>query len=503
MFDVRRNLMMIDVETTPIEHGKIPETLFWGAADYRGYMRFESTVALVSWLREQEPSLLLHHSNFDIIQLLTDGIIDIEKFNILKSHNNRIIACVLGKHITANTHAMFPCGLSRIMSAYGLTKESLDNLDQRNIDDCVKGLDSVLRLDADFQKVCGVSPIKMGTIASTAFRAAEMYSGKMPKNLGYIEAYRGGRVECFYCGEEEHSKYDINSSYSKSFCCARDTETLLHLRVQSKDWFCPFFDSNTFDMLLFPQGVFETWTFESNMEQYLSTNWKNVDIKVLEKIPIDATWLVKTSELVQKIYRLKQSSSGGIREACKFLLNSMYGRIGLRGDSERARIMSYVPDGNHVTAYQLTWDKWLVFDIISREPRSNFPLAAYITDNARARLYQGVVNTQASYCDTDSAFVRQAELFPNISDEMGAWKYEGRKIFKARNVKDYFWDGAHVLKGGEKSTVWTLKRAAQGKTAIEVERETTGMFRKRIRNDDGTTDPITINYHDPTVNTVA
>src|ERR1700743_2571242 len=128
---------MIDVETTNIEDGKIPETKFWGYADSNRYEYFATTKALSKFLRKSEPKILLHHTNFDVIQLLVDG----ENIQIQKSHNNKLIRCRLHDHYLQNSFAIFPLKMEKLFKAFGYEKTPLENLEKRNCEDCVQGLE--------------------------------------------------------------------------------------------------------------------------------------------------------------------------------------------------------------------------------------------------------------------------------------------------------------------------------------------------------------------------
>lgn len=486
----QREFAVIDCETSLIKDGEIPRTKFWGYADSRGYEYFRTTEKLLKFLKGQEPQTLLHHSNFDVIQLLIDGA----KLQILKSHNQRLIKCKLGEHILLNSLSCFPVKLAKIFAAFGFTKTDLDDLRKRNIEDCVNGLKCFLELDQVFQDLVCVSPLSKGTIAATGFSAAEKYAGKMPKDLRFLEAYRGGRVEVFDLREQQCSNYDIHSSYPQSFMECPEIDDLLEVEVRTKDWHCPLFDSSRDDMLLFPNGKFRSWVYRSNLERYVLPVAEKTSIKIISRHRIDFSWIRQLRELVKIIYEKKRVSDGAIELCCKLLLNSLYGRIGLRGESERARILDYRPDADDITVYPLGKKRWLAFDKIERESRSNFPFAAYITDNARCRLFYAFKRNYPAYGDTDSIFTSlgKSRFCEPLGDALGQWGYNGRDNFQAMNVKDYIFGGKTVRKGGMQNTIWTLKQFARGKTAQLITRTRQTGLRKRIVNQNLTTDPLVV-----------
>lgn len=516
---IERPYAVADVETSRIKDKEKPKTKFWGFADGGGYETFKTTKQFLRFLKGIPPRTILHHYNFDVIQLLLDGC---DTLKILKSHNGRLIKCQIGEHFLLNSYSCFPVKLEKIFNAFGYEKTDLGHLTKRNYEDCVNGLKCFMELDSLFQSLVFVSPLKRGTIAATGFAAAEKFAGQMPKDLRFLEAYRGGRVEVFDTRKIDCSNYDIHSSYPQSFIEAENKETLMRVQVTTRDWHCPLFAADCNDMLLFPNGVFQSYVFESTWQKYIEPYAEKTKIKVLERTKFDFSWIVELRNLVRNIYDKKRVSDGAIELCCKLLLNSLYGRIGLRGETERARILDYRPDGDDITVYPLDTGRFLAFDKIERESRANFPFAAFITDNARGRLFRAFKTTNPYYGDTDSIFtpVRNAV---KCGDELGGWGDNGREWFQATNVKDYifgctkchgkkigtfakFETGEHkgkckkckgkgflvVRKGGDEQLIWTMKQFAAGKCAEHRVRTRKTKLRKRRVLADGRTEPLTV-----------
>lgn len=500
---------MLDVETERLAHGERPKTLFWGlATEDDEYRTFSDTAKLERFmLRESEPLRVLHHSNYDVIQLLKDGCWNIK---VTRSHNTKLIMCKWGEHLMLNSYAMFPTSLDSIIQANGYpAKASLDDLEERNYQDCVWGLDSCLKMDQVFRDVIGQSPLMRHTIASTAFHALQACAGKLPKDLRFAEAYRGGKVDVydtrFYplC-----HKFDANSSYPFAFLDCPDEDNLIYAEVAHDCYYTPFFHADTRERLLFPTGTFKTWFYESNYERYIRPNIGPHTIRTISTTRIDLRWLKECAPVIIGLYNKKNSAvkGGAIQVACKFGLNSGYGRIGLKPESEKCEILDYIPDHDGVTAACIGPGKFLCWYKIMREANSNYPFAAYITDNARARLYAANKTTDSLYCDTDSVFTLGKCPSP-IGSLIGEWKFEGREPFRGYNVKDYEWgsqfvvkrDGESIygpgerhVKGGLVSLQWTMKRMVKGLGVNEVKRQYTGQLMKRVLHADGTTSPIKV-----------
>lgn len=487
-----REYAVIDVETSRIEEGKIPKTKFWGYADCSGYRNFKTSAELSKFLRQTPPRVLLHHTNFDVLQLLVDGLA--REIQIQSSHRGKLIRCQWGEHTLQNSYAAFPMSLGKIFKAFGYEKTSLGRLEKRNYEDCVNGLECFLRLDSLIESYCGVSVLHRGTIAGTAFKAAERIAGKMPLDLRYVEAYRGGRVDVFDTRQQTAHGYDIHSSYPASFLAAPKSDWLYHVRVnRHEDYFGAYFDESVSDMLLFPNGSFSTWVYKSNLDRYLKT--PGDDLSLLERVKIDFTWLQEVCPLIREIYERKAAATDeAVSTACKLLLNSFYGRIGLRGATERASIQKEPSNGDDSVSYQIGKRHWLCFTTVEREARANFPFAAWITCNARARLYEAFTLTAAIYGDTDSVFSRCPESkFPMSQNEAcGSWGYLGKGLFQAQNVKDYVFGKKIARKGGSGFLQWTIKDFASGRKVRSVTRNRRSGIRKRMVNSDGTTTPIIV-----------
>lgn len=488
-----RKLAVADVETSQITEGELPRTKFWGFFDGATYRRFKTTAEFCKFLRQsQEAFLILHHSNFDVIQLLVDGA----EVEIVKSHNGKLIVSSYRGQTFLNSYAVFPVSLGSIFSAFGYEKTALTNLAKRNYEDCVNGLECFLKLDAAFETVAGVSAIHSHTIASAAFRAAEKVAGRLPKCLQLENAYRGGRVDAFDLRKHDASYFDINSSYPFSIMDAPTKSKLLRVRVTTRDWHCPFFDADERERLLFPNGTFETWIYSDVLERYVLPYAEATRVKIVERFPVASlSWFAPIKPLIANVYRLKQdhaATKDAVYMACKLFLNSLYGRIGLRGERETARFMDSIPNKDDVTFYKIG-KRFLVFAKVYEEPRSNFPLAAYVTDNARGRLFQGIKRSGALYVDTDSIYTERRRLGLRVGAALGEWKFEDRQPFQALNVKDYVFGKHEVLKGGSEFTEWTLKRFASGKTPRLVARERQTELQKRRVLPSGATEPIQVN----------
>jgi hypothetical protein len=502
-------LGVLDVETTYLRVRRRPVTRFWGCALETGeYHRFESTADLVEWLSWMPQMRLYHHHDFDICQMITDGVIP----SGLQARGTRIVRSKLGIHDLVNSHALFPAPLAKILEAVGSKKLPLGidghpvdcacagcavALGERNRSDCVEGLRAFLQISDAYEDACGINPIRGGytTAAGAAFRAAEDYAGDLPVCLERRSSYRGGRVEAFRlrdCGEADC--WDINSSYPAAFVDIPPVDWLIHaeVAVKNEDSPRPFFREGS-EGLIFPAGKFRTWFFASNYERYYEPHGGIEAVRVLEKVPVDFSWIHRVSPLVSRIYADRVATkSDAMRFAKKIFLNSIYGRLGLKENRQVVRHTEDLPAEEDYTAYKIPQGGYLTFVDVPGKPKANYEFAAAITDNSRARLYAAMMSAHTYYCDTDSVYCKPGTFRSREGAGLGEWKYEGSAHLKIRTVKDYEFGAKEVRKGQNKTrTIWTVKLALAGEGArgVGIKRRRTRYNKRRVRSD-GSTAPL-------------
>lgn len=507
---------VVDVETTRILPGRRPRTKFWGlAVEGEGYRRFETSADLVSFLARRSDKLRLYnHHDFDPCQLIVDRIIP----GNMRMRGARIIRCEVAGHDWVNSFALFPSSLAKILEACGFKKHPLgceaheggrddcgacqDALSIRNQSDCSDALASFLLLGEEYERECGIDPIRGGftTAAGAAFKAAEAHAGPFPLDLRYHDAVRGGRTEAFRvrdCGTA--TAYDVNSSYPFAYTDLPNADWLWRARVKvaKDDAPRPFFAAGPREEgLKFPAGRFETWFLGSTYERYLAP-WGGIeDVTMLEKIPVDLRWLKKVAPMIDRVYRkrlatVEEGGRPGMKFALKIFLNSLWGRMAMKPGGNLTRRTATAPASG--TYYHLGPSDYLSFERVFRKPKANYPLAAAILCNGRGRLYDGMMrNGRAFYCDTDGIYVPEGSTPPGELNQMklGAWKEEKTGRLIVRTVKDYEFAGEEKRKGGGKSSLWTVRLAAAHDPVRAVDRQRRTEYDKRRVRRDGTTAPL-------------
>lgn len=531
-------LGVVDVETTRLRPGVRPRTRFWGLALEGGeYHRYETTADLMAALAKMEDIRVYNHHDYDPCQAIVDRFIPDDLF----MRGGRILRCKLAGAVWSNSHALFPDKLSKILEACGVQKLPLacaahscqqpghyldpkpgkcpeckqwgkfdgydtcnpcrESLSHRNRVDCVDALGAFLRLGREYAAECGIDPIREGstTAASAAFKAAEMAAGPLPVDLRHREAYRGGRTEAFYVTATpiEADSYDINSSYPAAFVDLPEFDWLMRCRVvvAKDDAPRPFFMENDREQgLIFPAGRFTTWITASNYERYYAPHGGIKRLEVLEKIPVDLRWLKRLAPMISRLYRKRQESDDrpALKYALKIFLNSIYGRLGMRPQRIETKRSTMVPQRGEVTSfYRLGPHDYLSFTERYTVPKANYPMAAAITDNARARLYDGMRRIHTLYGDTDSIYAPAGSKFPlPTGKDLGQWKYEKRGMLRVRTVKDYEFAGESHRKGGGRSTLWTIRLALAKQPPRRIDKRRKKRYSKRRVRGNGTTSPL-------------
>lgn len=493
-------IAVADVETSRLIDGCHPRTLFWGLAiEGEGYERFESSEELWRYLEQRTDRLCIYaHTDYDALCLLNDGIPlgirDVRGGKILRGSGPQ-------KHEWRDSFAVFPSTLAEILACGGFEKPSLDELDARNVADTVDALKAFRQLEVKFERAFHVRVLgeRSLTGASLAMRAAELVAGPVPVDLRWREAYRGGRVEAFrvgYCGKAD--AWDVNSSYPAAFLDLPETDELLYMKVTVEtEGPAPLFVDGE-EKLLFPAGTFYTYCLRSSYERYIAPFAGVKRVRVLERLPIDCGWLRAVGDgLVRPAFELraeaKRRGDKALAYACKIALNSVYGRLGLKPLRERAILGDRVAAGGDVPYYPLRDGRFLSFVKTRVKPKANYPYAAAITCNARARLYAGLRAAGAPlYCDTDSVYLPAGtELDVPQGDGLGEWSCDGRdQDLIVIGCKDYSYGGKVSRKGGDRYYRWTLKSIAAGRPVRAVFRSRRSEYDKREVLASGATLPL-------------
>ena len=475
-----RTLAVADVETSLLRDGEAPRTRFWGLAiEGEDYRRFGTSRDLERFLRARSDSLtILHHHDYDAIQYWLVDRCDYRPDLVV---GGRLVQGTSGRHVWQNSYKLFPTSLKAILESAGFAKPDLADLEARNRADTVDALAAFRALARRYVALCGIDPLDgvSRTSAGVGVRAAEAVAGQLPRWTEDREPFYGGRTEALRLGAiGEAECWDIASSYPASFLAAPARDDLLQLEVTVSRALatgpCPF-PLRREGKLIFPVGTFTTWTFRSNYERFYAAHSGIARARILRRIPVDLSWVRAVGQdLMAPAYALRakaKQSDPPMAYVAKILLNSIYGRLAVRSAFERFHILDRVPEGRGY--WPIGGGRYVASSKTERESPGNYLFAAWVTDNARARLYDCMRQIPADslyYCDTDSVFCAPG-AFPFAAGKgLGDWNLEGAGQLTVRGLKDYTFRGRDKLKGGRGGIQWTPKRALAGKGARAIER---------------------------------
>lgn len=293
------------------------------------------------------------------------------------------------------------------------------------------------------------------------------------------ESYFASRVEVLsrYCDDAWY--YDVNSSfpYAMTFPIPGDllgTSKKMpdkgiyvsDVDIEVPDCYLPSVPTKLGGRLFFPIGRWRAWL-------------TNVDIQLLQESggkvrrhyqSLSFEERTDCRDYAQTLYDLRAQSDGFMSIACKFLLNSLYGKFAECEFKSALELNPFSPRGPE--------DGWtMLFPgafLVERKvpiPHMHVPISAHITAIARRTLYQYMSHSpELHYCDTDG-FSSTALL--QSESKLGAIKLE--KIIKAGRFvtqKTYFMEtdkGEPIVKakGFRKMSPAEFKRASAYVDAIE------------------------------------
>jgi len=262
------------------------------------------------------------------------------------------------------------------------------------------------------------------------------------------QAYFASRVEVIAKTCNDAFYYDVNSSfpYAMTFPIPGDAIGTYQGRmpdyglyiadvdVDVPDCFLPPLPTRLGGRLFFPVGKWRGW-------------FSNIDIELLQKVGGRITKVYSSisfeprtdcKEYAQTLYDLRAKSSGFMKIACKFLLNSLYGKFA-ESDIKSSLIVN--PDyPNRAEWKELFPGAWIVEKQVPI-PHMHVPISVHITAVARRTLFNYMGFSQEThYCDTDGfSSTNEMDSFDGV---LGKLKLE-KIIRKGRFLlaKTYDMDG--------------------------------------------------------------
>ena len=270
-------------------------------------------------------------------------------------------------------------------------------------------------------------------------------------NMAFRNSYYGGKVDVFKWGlSEDVYYYDINSLYPYmglkeyphpfKLYKTEDPDTvnnsegcgLFHIKAPYMD--IPILPCRLNGKLVFPYGEFSGW-YNFNEIRYAVDHGYKCEF-------VYGYFAHRTCRPLKDYYtKIYDMRKGYPREhyfnlILKYLMNSLYGRFGLRIENKE-----YMYDWEYYNNSEYANGDWNFVSLdnsgygiasnienpfyMSESTYNTIP--SYLTSYARIHLHKflDAYKDNLVYCDTDSMFLT-CELDPGyISDDLGDWKFEG------------------------------------------------------------------------------
>lgn len=257
------------------------------------------------------------------------------------------------------------------------------------------------------------------------------------------KAYFASRVEVYATRCEDAYYYDVNSSFPFAMTFEQPGE-LRSAHRGMPDWDGPFLADVEVEVpenylpplpvrlggrLFFPTGKWRGW-------------YSNIDLEVLEKAGGKVTRVHESvtfeknydlSNYNKTIYDIRKKSDGFIKIACKYLMNSIYGKF---GESEyKSEIIVNPPEV--MPGWIMCTPGVFVHEKVVEVPHMHVPIAVHVTAIARRTIFDFMsCSSEIHYCDTDGFSTTDRYQDGNALGEIKLEKYIHQGRFVQAKVYD-------------------------------------------------------------------
>ena len=522
---IKYNFYVFDTETTCLEPQ--PKNFVFGVI--YGYNRIKVLYSVEEFIEEfsspkyKNKHMFAHNAEFDLLSIFGNVFLKVDSAAIF---NGKFIAAKFKDLTFADSMNIFPASVEKLGNIIGLPK--LDNdktktnkLKKENITDedisyCIRDCEIVYKSLLRAFELVGVIRLTQPSLAMYDFRHQYLEKDLMFSDLveEFHESYYGGRTEAFRIGKVDAKVYDINSMYpfimtkvvipdikrlkKVTKCdtkfllfCLEHYEGMAKITVIHKPTYFGYLpmraEINKIPKLVFPVGEFTT-TVNFN-ELRFAVKQGVVEIKevffVIYGNPVKSIF----TDYIHDNFKKRIESNNEIDKLLyKLKMNSLYGKFGMRA---KFTTTYYEQVPYNLIAELKEADKYVDIKLFSairqdcflvtenEQLKASFfaipTISSYITSEARIMLLKNLLaneNNEVCYCDTDSIFL-SGKFIGNISNNLGDFKLEEKKITEVRGLKNYsaineFGEKKDIIKGISKNSI--EKKTASGKTTYETKR---------------------------------
>jgi len=444
---------VMDVETTNWTHVKLV-----GFFDGENYLAFDNATAFLKFFLTKKfyswRCFAHYGSGFDfsfIIDSLVRDFPDL-KFAILSNNGASMIRVYSSNGVRSwvflDSFRLLPKSLKDLTKSFNVEHQKMDvdrsNLHRLKKEELVKyneydcrGLYEVLKKFESMFEDIGV-PLKPTTASQAMAVFRKTMKFPIPTLKPEIEdfvkkSYYGGRTEVFKmrCFDKFYY-YDVRSLYPycmKKYPMPVGTPRKVHsfheneigfykVEVKIPDVYLPPLPYVANQRLLFPFGKFSGIYTSKEIEVAIDAG---CDVAVESGYVFSSSYIF--DEYVDRMYAMKESGTGAVRDTGKLMLNSCYGKFG----QNRRKMTMVRPNSLSEWSGLIPYnEKYNLFqkESVSRATFIIPSIASWITSCARTELFNWLSKAgekDVYYCDTDS--VLSTRKLP-IGDKLGDLKLE-------------------------------------------------------------------------------
>ena len=458
-----RKLAVLDLETDPFQHGRLPKPFLSGIYDGEQIVSFwgdDCILRFVEYIATIKTPMIIYAHNggkfdffyfFDYIE------------NPIRIINGRIVEATIGIHIVRDSYAILPVPLKthgkKEIDYWKFENEHREKYKDEIIDYWDYDCRSLYELVFKFRERFGDQLTIGGTAIKTLRKMHPFRTGNELHDSRFRPFYFGGRVEAIETGiiHGKFEVYDVNSMYpdamknaihptGRFYACPKNP--ILVGDCMLKGFSCPFFfirvvgknhgalPQRTKEGLNFriPHGEF----FTTSHELRIALRYKLFEIeKIIEAFVPSET--ISFGEYVDTfmVEKIEGKKLGNKTQElfAKLLLNSAYGKFAQNPDKyydfQIVRDLSEIAAQDDYEEWEF-YEKHEEFSIWRKKSETqayyDVAIAASITSASRANLLEALATAKRPiYCDTDSIICEQFNGRKH-DNELGAWKHEATLV---------------------------------------------------------------------------
>lgn len=462
---------VIDAETDPFKHGRIPEPFAWEFySDEKTVVFWSSgshdkdadkcdcvTCQLIEFLENEtvEYMLFAHNGGKFDFHFMHQHI-----ENPIKIINSRIVSSKLGKHVLRDSLAIIPVPLARFFKGSKgdidyrkMEREHREKYKQEILDYLHQDCLSLFKVVSAFVERFGPKLTVGSTAMGELVKRHNFEKMKPAEDAALRPFYYGGRVECFQHGiiegreGEPLQMLDVNSEYPKAMksfnhpLCANFHQMEEIPDDPDQPYFIEFTGYNTGALPSYAEngslsfnkeyGTFQACSHEINV----ALKYGLIKIEKIHQVYAATSW-GNFAQFVDDFYGEKVSAKINKDEVTemfsKFMLNSAYGKFGSNPENfedwyinrDFGNDATLIANGYTLKVEYEEFELWARPASNADNSYFNVATAASITSAARSILLEGLQHAvDPMYCDTDSILCRRFNGIVSET-ELGAFKLE-------------------------------------------------------------------------------